>query len=88
MIVGKEVQFKVNHSTPNRQFGQLSIQTPIQDERDITRILVKSGWVKVKDIDPKRLVQDIQDLQELETTARKYKLGVWNEIDYLPVLLV
>jgi staphylococcal nuclease domain-containing protein 1 len=79
LIIGKPVKFRVEHSGPNRQYGQLIVQQPTDGDTNVARIMVKAGWIKTKSIDPKRSSDDFNELVELESLARKKNIGLWAE---------
>ncbi|KAI8622038.1 hypothetical protein BC830DRAFT_926914 [Chytriomyces sp. MP71] len=83
LLVGKEVAYKVEYTTTtnNRDFGSLTLAPPgVDGETNVTRLLVKSGWAKVKPADGKRAPSDEQTaLSELEAAAQIGRLGLWSQ---------
>ncbi|KAL2918318.1 hypothetical protein HK105_202245 [Polyrhizophydium stewartii] len=82
LLVGKEVQFKVEYTTTsnNRSFGSLQIRTPVLGETNVSKLLVKEGWAKVRMPEGKRQPSEDQlELSELETQAKEAKKGMWSE---------
>ncbi|KAJ3191082.1 hypothetical protein HK101_008094 [Irineochytrium annulatum] len=81
MLIGKEVAYRVEYTTTsnNRDFGALFLQPPgVDGETSVTRLLVKDGWVKVKQGEQKRPPSDEQTaLQELEAASQAGQLGIW-----------
>ncbi|KAJ3332315.1 hypothetical protein HDU76_000645 [Blyttiomyces sp. JEL0837] len=83
LLVGKEVAFRVEYTTTtnNRDFGSLSLQPPgVDGETNVTRLLVKGGWVKVKPFDSKKgqaPTDEYTALTELEAAAQAGGLGIW-----------
>ncbi|KAJ3394017.1 hypothetical protein HDU84_000516 [Entophlyctis sp. JEL0112] len=82
LLIGKEVSFKVEYTTTtnSRDFGSLMLPPPgVDGETNVTRLLVKSGWVKVKSTEGKRTLSDEQTaLMELEAAAQAGGLGLWS----------
>ncbi|KAJ3110785.1 hypothetical protein HDU96_006267 [Phlyctochytrium bullatum] len=83
LLVGKEVAYRVEYTTNsnNRDFGTISLQPPgVEGETNLTKLVVKSGWAKVKQAEGKRAPSDEQvALHELEAAAQAAKLGLWAE---------
>ncbi|KAJ3417103.1 hypothetical protein HDV05_006962 [Chytridiales sp. JEL 0842] len=82
LLVGKEVAYKIEYTTTtnNRDFGSLSLQPPgVEGETSVAKLLVKGGWVKVKQSEGKRAPSDEQVmLGELEAAAQVGQLGIWS----------
>ncbi|ORY49982.1 hypothetical protein BCR33DRAFT_713576 [Rhizoclosmatium globosum] len=82
LLIGKEVSFKVEYTTTtnNRDFGSLTLAAPgVDGETNVSRLLVKHGWVKVKSAEGKRAPTDEHAvLLGLEAAAQAGGLGVWN----------
>ncbi|KAJ3300565.1 hypothetical protein HK104_009900, partial [Borealophlyctis nickersoniae] len=87
VLIGKEVAYKFEYTTTTnaRDFGVLMVQHPINGETNITRVIVKDGWAKVKTPDGKRTVRDASEeqtnLAELEAQAQAAKKGIWADKD-------
>ncbi|KAJ3324156.1 hypothetical protein HDV06_000697 [Boothiomyces sp. JEL0866] len=83
LLVGKQVKYKLEYASPNRQFGGLEVQHPIDGETDIARILAKNGMVRVKQADGKRIPSEEQEyLLGLEEHAKAKRLGLWSDEPY------
>ncbi|KAJ3276652.1 hypothetical protein HDV01_004185 [Terramyces sp. JEL0728] len=83
LLVGKQVRYKLEYASPNRQFGSLEVQHPIDGETDIARLLAKNGFVKVKQADGKRIPTEEQEyLLGLEEHAKSKRLGIWSDEPY------
>ncbi|KAJ3026287.1 UNVERIFIED_CONTAM: hypothetical protein HDU68_005917 [Siphonaria sp. JEL0065] len=82
LLIGKEVSFKVEYTTTtnNRDFGALTLPSPgVDGETNVSRLLVKQGWVKVKSAEGKRAPSDEHAiLSALEAAAQAGGLGIWN----------
>lgn len=81
-LVGKEVQFHLQNSTSNdRHFGTLSVQHPIYNETDVSRILIRSGSVMLKPVDTtkRNYTEEQANLEELQNIAKEEKLGIWSD---------
>ncbi|KAI9342546.1 hypothetical protein BDR26DRAFT_859151 [Obelidium mucronatum] len=82
LLIGKEVSFKVEYTTTtnNRDFGSLTLASPgVEGETNVSRLLVKTGWVKVKSAEGKRAPSDEHAvLLALEAAAQAGGLGIWN----------
>ncbi|KAJ3083740.1 nuclease domain-containing protein [Quaeritorhiza haematococci] len=84
LLVGKEVAFKVEYTTTTNQrdFGVLTLPPGggVDGETNVTRLLIKEGWAKVKQPDGKRQASEEQiALTELEQSAQAAKKGLWAE---------
>ncbi|KAI8813003.1 hypothetical protein BJ742DRAFT_752189 [Cladochytrium replicatum] len=81
LLVGKEVAFKVEYTTTTnkRDFGVLTLAPPgLNGETNLTRILVKEGWLKVKQPEGKRTAnEETVLLSGLEEEAQAAKKGIW-----------
>ncbi|KAJ3381528.1 hypothetical protein HDU92_005292 [Lobulomyces angularis] len=82
LLIGKEVHFKVEYKTiANRDFGVLFLPSSqaVNGETNVTKILVKEGWVKVKQPEGKRELNEEQTaLIELEQEAKTLGKGIWS----------
>ncbi|KAJ3071234.1 hypothetical protein HDU98_005647 [Podochytrium sp. JEL0797] len=82
LLIGKEVAFKVEYTTTtnNRDFGSLTLAPPgVDGETNVSRLLVKQGWVKVKSAQGQRAPSDEHAvLLSLEAAAQAGGLGIWN----------
>ncbi|RKO88087.1 hypothetical protein BDK51DRAFT_30426 [Blyttiomyces helicus] len=84
LLIGKEVAYKTEYTTSSnsRDFGVLIVQHPVNGETNITRLLVKEGWVKVKTPEGKRAPTEEQiSLSELSEQAQAAKKGLWADKD-------
>ncbi|KAI9334235.1 hypothetical protein DFJ73DRAFT_853383 [Zopfochytrium polystomum] len=81
LLVGKEVAYRVEYTTTTnaRDYGSLVLAPPgVDGETQVTRILVKNGWVKVKPSESKKgPSDDYTILTELEAAAQVAGLGIW-----------
>lgn len=80
LLIGKTVAFKTEYTTTSnqREFGSLLLQVPMDGETDVTRILVKQGWAKVKSSEGRHEASEAQQaLLDLEKEAQESKKGIW-----------
>ncbi|KAJ1332821.1 hypothetical protein BSLG_008450 [Batrachochytrium salamandrivorans] len=80
LVVGKEVAFKTDYTTTsnNRSFGSLLLRVPVNGEANVSKLLVRDGWAKVRMPDGKRQPTSEQlELADLETEAQEAKRGIW-----------
>lgn len=86
LLIGKEVQFKVEYKTPgNRDVGSLRIHPSmaVDGENDVARIIVKNGWARVKQPEGGREPSEEQTLlMELEKSAQTDGKGLWSSSPY------
>jgi staphylococcal nuclease domain-containing protein 1 len=92
VLVGKTVQFRIDHTSPsNHNFATLVLQQPIDGDSDVSTILVKAGWAKAKSMDGKRATEyltvnfrDLEKLNQLQLEAKADGLGLWSEKPFAP----
>ena len=81
MIIGKVVKFKVLYKVDviNRTFGTLEL-----NGKDIVKEMVSSGYVSVRnERDTHNNHELLEDLLELQSTARDNHEGIWSSHKYL-----
>lgn len=79
LVIGKVVKFKVLFELPTtgKQFGD--VQAPIFPS--LIEYMVKNGWAKLKEnikADSEEEESFVDNLRDLELTAQKNNLGIWN----------
>ncbi|KAJ3120522.1 hypothetical protein HK098_004550 [Nowakowskiella sp. JEL0407] len=82
LLIGKEVAFKIEYTTTTnkRDFGVLSIAPPgIDGETNVTKLMVKAGWLKVKAPSGKNQLTEEQGiLAEMEAGAQIAQNGMYS----------
>ncbi|TPX35480.1 hypothetical protein SmJEL517_g02151 [Synchytrium microbalum] len=79
LLIGKEVSFRVEYTTTTntRDFGMVSLPQAIDGETNVSRIMIKEGFAKVK-MDSKRPPSDDSAaLLLLEEAAKAAGKGMW-----------
>lgn len=83
LIIANQVMFKLEYkSISNRDYGFLLLNpaNAIDGETNVTRILVKYGWAKVKIDGSRELSEEQNILTMLELEAQAAGRGIWSII--------
>lgn len=79
LVVGKPVQITVQYTIPS---GRDFVSAKLQDGTEFPDVLIKAGWVKVREEagrkdDSDEIAQRLETLRALEAGARSQGAGVW-----------
>ncbi|TPX39996.1 hypothetical protein SeMB42_g01617 [Synchytrium endobioticum] len=79
LLIGKEVSFRVEYTTTTnaRDFGIVSLPQAIDGETNVSRIMVKEGYAKVKTDSKRPPSDDLTALLLLEEAAKAAGKGIW-----------
>jgi staphylococcal nuclease domain-containing protein 1 len=75
--VGKQVAYKIDYtSASNRHIGSIALNI---ENGDVGRMIVKSGFARVKSMDSKKVINEEQlILANLQQIAENEKIGIWS----------
>ncbi len=95
LVIGKTLAYQTEYVTTNgREFGQVFLSEPVDGETNVTKIMVKEGWLRVKSLDGRHDATEyfLRDcishseknrfqlqLLELEREAQSFKKGMWSD---------